>query len=149
MKKYGGIVLFAAVFLIVAMGFYASDAKAVEKNITLYNGSSDANDWEDGDIYHVGDYGKIELQMDWYSMVEIARKEFHSSNGKTATVDAAGNFRIVEERRLLRQEAGMPPEMNVFLLPMSCLPLAICQKPDCRQQRSKCIRWAGIMMTKD
>ena len=27
MKKYGGIVLFAAVFLIVAMGFYASDAK--------------------------------------------------------------------------------------------------------------------------
>ena len=63
MKKYGGIVLFAAVFLIVAMGFYASDAKAAEKNITLYNGSSDANDWEDGDIYHVGDYGKIELQI--------------------------------------------------------------------------------------
>ena len=117
MKKYGGIVLFAAVFLIVAMGFYASDAKAAEKNITLYNGSSDANDWEDGDIYHVGDYGKIELS--------------------------------VEERRLLRQEAGMPPEMNVSLPPMSCLPLAICQKPDCRQQRSKCIRWAGIMMTKD
>ena len=40
-------------------------------------------------------------------------------------------------------------EMNVSLPPMSCLPLAICQKPDCRQQRSKCIRWAGIMMTKD
>ena len=95
MKKYGGIVLFAAVFLIAAMGFYDGHAKAAEKNITLYNGSSDANDWEDGDIYHVGDYGKIELQMNWYSMVEIARKEFHSSNEKTATVDAAGNFRIV------------------------------------------------------
>lgn len=94
-EKYGGIVLFAAVFLIAAMGFYDDHAKAAEKNITLYNGSSDANDWEDGDIYHVGDYGKIELQMNWYSMVEIARKEFHSSNEKTATVDAAGNFRIV------------------------------------------------------
>ena len=66
MKKYGGIVLFAAVFLIAAMGFYDGHAKAAEKNITLYNGSSDANDWEDGDIYHVGDYGKIELQMNWY-----------------------------------------------------------------------------------
>lgn len=95
MKKYGGIVLFAAVFLIAAMGIYTGHAKAAEKNITIYNGSNDANDWEDGDIYHVGDYGKIELQMDWYSMVEIARKEFHSSNEKTATVDAAGNFRIV------------------------------------------------------
>ena len=95
MKKYGGIVLFAAVFLIAAMGIYTGHAKATEKNITLYNGSSDANDWEDGDIYHVGDYGKIELQMNWYSMVEIARKEFHSSNEKTATVDAVGNFRIV------------------------------------------------------
>lgn len=95
MKKYGGIVLFAAVFLIAAMGIYTGHAKAAEKNITIYNGSNDANDWEDGDIYHVGDYGKIELQMNWYSMVEIARKEFHSSNEKTATVDAAGNFRIV------------------------------------------------------
>jgi len=84
MKKYGGIVLFAAVFLIAAMGIYTGHAKATEKNITLYNGSSDANDWEDGDIYHVGDYGKIELQMNWYSMVEIARKEFHSSNERVS-----------------------------------------------------------------
>ena len=150
MKKYGGIVLFAAVFLIAAMGIYTGHAKAAEKNITIYNGSNDANDWEDSDIYHVGDYGKIELQMDWYSMVEIARKEFHSSNEKTATVDAAGNFRIVGGGKTFITAKGWDAAGNeCFSASYELFAAVKCQKPDCRQQQSKCIRRVGIMMTRD